>query len=122
MLTSSQRIALGAVAGSYVGQCVLTYRTYKVNKMLLEHIEHSNDFANRSAYLVMFLVTKCVEAGIEFDEFEQRILADPPKMVDEGAPTLYAELFEQYQATGGDSEAVDALFSKLREIRNADED
>jgi hypothetical protein len=121
MFTQKQRIALILAGATYGMQLAGSWQLYRANKILTEGIEKVTDFANREAYVVMFLITKIAESGVELTEFEQQILADPPKLIDPENPNLYGDFFVRYQETGGNDELIRNLFATLEEIRSADE-
>src|SRR5689334_22379391 len=100
MLSHKQKVGLFVAAAGYASQLYMGYKLTRANRLLVDHCDHLSDFANREAYLVMFLTAKLVEKGIELDEFDQMVMGNPPKLVDPENPNLYAEFLERYVRAG----------------------
>lgn len=117
-LNTNQKIGLGI---AFVGGAIqaasglVILREYEKLRSLLQE---TTDYANRSSYLTLYLSVKLAEAGVELDEFDQRILADPPKLIDPANPNLFQELFDRYGEASDDPEVIRAFLDQLRAIRD----
>jgi len=121
MLSFKQKIALSIGIGIYTAQCLAGYKLYKANQILTEAADTSVNFANRSAYLVMYMIAKCAESGIELTAFDQQVFANPPKLIDPENPNLFGDFLARYEESDMDSGAIEAFFNNLEKLRNEDE-
>jgi hypothetical protein len=121
MLSPKQKIALIVGAAAYAVQSWAGYTVYKNNVELRKANDETIDFANRAAYLVMFLSIKCAENGVEFDEFDERVMSDPPKLIDPDNPNLFGEFFERYEEAEMDTETIHKFIESLQVLRASDE-
>lgn len=104
---------IGGTVQAFSGFVILS----EYNK-LRRLLEKTTDYANRSSYLALYLSVKLAEAGVELDEFDQRILSDPPKLIDPENPNLFQELFERYGESSDDPEVIRAFLDQLRDLRD----
>lgn len=109
-------------AVSWGGQTWGGLQLIKENDKLRKIGDELSDQANRSVYLVMYLVTRCAELGVEFEPFDVQVLQNPPKMFDPELPNLFTEFFDKF--TGGEDpseEELIAFMNLLKKAREADE-
>lgn len=117
-----QQVAFGVAAVSWVAQTWGGLKVAKANDVLLDTNKMIKDAANRSGYLSMYLLVKLVESGIEIDEFDQRIISDPPLLVDQDAPTLFAEFLDYAHENGYDEDKAREFLMKLKAMREGEDE
>jgi hypothetical protein len=124
MFNTYQKAALTGVVVGYATQMYAQYKINQAVKNLMEVNEGLADSANRSTYVVMYLMTKALESGVEFDEFDMRVLQDPPKAFDPELPNLYTEFFSRFingaEITEEDAEEFMKLLRGAREGNDDD--
>lgn len=119
-LNKWQLSALGVFAASYVVQTWGGWRLLKVNDQLIEANELLSENGNRGAYLSMYLLVKLIENDVEFSEFDQQVMNNPPKLVDADNPNLFAEFLERCDEHGYDEDKAREFLNQLKQVREED--
>lgn len=108
-----QQVLFGVAAVSWVVQ------TWGGMKVVNAHTQ-VEDAYNRMSYLAMYHLVKLVEGGVEIDEYDKLIMANPPKLRDADNPNLFEEFLNQCDEHGYSEDIAREFLMKLKAIREGE--